>query len=57
MAKNNGFLIYERQENPCVSPEKRLESFDEFHVPYLMKNEWNRLPAVCTAAFHSASRL
>ena len=33
MAKNNGFLIYERQENPSVSPEKRLESFDEFHTP------------------------
>lgn len=36
MAKNNGFMIYDRQENTMVPPEKRLESFDEFHVslPY-----------------------
>ena len=33
MGKLTGFLEVERKENAKVSPEKRLENFDEFYVP------------------------
>ena len=32
MGKIGGFLEYERQENPEVSPLERIKSFDEFHT-------------------------
>ena len=35
MGKIGGFLEYERQENPEVSPLERIKSFDEFHTAAL----------------------
>ena len=32
MGKTGGFLEYERQENACVEPSKRIQGFDEFHT-------------------------
>ncbi len=32
MGKSTGFLEYERCEGKCISPEKRIEGFGEFHA-------------------------
>ena len=33
MTQTNGFLRYAREDNTILSPQERLSSFEEFHVP------------------------
>ena len=33
MGKITGFLEYERQDEPCIEPEKRIENYNEFTIP------------------------
>lgn len=33
MAKPNGFLLYKREDNTVIPPEKRMKNWDEFRVP------------------------
>ena len=45
MGKPTGFLEYARQERPCVPPEERLGSFEEFHrelAPALRREQGGR---------------
>lgn len=33
MGKTTGFLDYEREDNPAITPENRIKNFNEFHTP------------------------
>lgn len=46
MGKSTGFLEYERENNPALTPEKRILNFDEFH-PGLSLEERQRQGARC----------
>ena len=38
MGKPTGFIEYEREAGMIVSPENRIKSFNEFHLPPVMEN-------------------
>lgn len=46
MAKPTGFMDYQREENIAVSPKKRIQNFNEFHIP-LDKEERKKQGARC----------
>ena len=46
MGKTTGFLEYARQVSTALSPEERIKSFDEFHLP-LGEEERRRQAARC----------
>ena len=33
MGKPTGFLEYERETGGVISPEERIQNFNEFHIP------------------------
>lgn len=46
MGKSTGFLEYERVEEPAISPLKRINNFNEFHI-HLSKEERAKQGARC----------
>lgn len=46
MTQTNGFLRYAREDNTILSPQERLSSFEEFHVP-LTEEERRKQAARC----------
>lgn len=39
MGKPTGFLDYERQNSVTIPPKKRIQNFDEFHVPLSLEKQ------------------
>ena len=39
MGKPTGFLDYERQSSETIPPKKRIQNFNEFHIPLSLEKQ------------------
>ncbi len=48
--KTNGFLDYERETSIEITPQERIQNFNEFHIPLSLDEQKRRQPDAWIAA-------